>query len=207
MPKRREMLADRRIELERLARENRERKLLPTAYGKFVAELAAWDWFMNPISLRDRVPGFGPPVPGIALSKLNEFLTRLQHDAGRLIGWVIAEEFGLLGGRLHYHALITGVRDLPRGYWERQAYRCLGRTRIRIFDPKRGAAYYLAKFAGKPSGKVNIGLGGINLGGFLKERDLSKCEQSHSPGGGRDVVVSAPLPRNCFHRCLPRWHR
>lgn len=195
------MLTDHRIEVERRTRENREHKLLPRAYGKFVKELAAWDWFINPISLRDRVPGFGPPVPGIALSKLNEFLTRLQYDAGRLIGWVIAEEVGRLG-RLHYHALITGVRDLPRGYWERQAFRCLGHTRIRPYDPKRGAAHYVAKFAGKPNGKLNI-----NLGGFLRERDLSKCEQSRSPGGGRDVTVSPALPRRLFHQCLPRWHR
>ena len=41
------MLTDHRIELERLARENRQRKLPPRAFGKFVAELAEWDWFIN----------------------------------------------------------------------------------------------------------------------------------------------------------------
>jgi hypothetical protein len=58
----------------------------------------------------------------------------------------------------------------------------------------------VAKFAGKLTGKVD-------LGGFLKGRDLSKCEQSRSRGGGRDLTVSPSLPRSFYHECLPRWHR
>ena len=165
-----------------------------------IAGLAAWDWFINPLSFRDRTPGFGPPVPDIALSRINEFFLRIQSDAGRLIGWVIAEEFGRLCGRYHCHALITGVQHLSRQVWQREAYRCFGRTRIDPFDPIRGAAFYLAKYEGRLTGK-------IDFGGFLRGRDLLKCGQSRSVGGGRVVVESVPMPNGCYHMCLPRRHR
>jgi hypothetical protein len=196
----REMLTDHRIEQERWARECRQRRMMPRAFGMFIAGLAAWDWFINPLSFRDRNPGVGPPVPDVALIRITEFLSRVQSDAGRLIGWVIAEEFGRLCGRYHCHALITGVRDLSRQFWEREAYRCFGRTRIEPFDPQRGAAFYVAKYEGRLTGQ-------IDLGGFLKGRDLSRCDQSHSVGGCRVVVESVPMPKGCYHMCLPRRHR
>jgi hypothetical protein len=199
-PVRRAMLPDHKIEQERRAKENRQRRMMPREFGMFIASLAAWDWFINPLSFRDRTPGFGPPARDIALSRVNEFLLRMQIDAGQLIGWVIAEEFGRLGGRYHCHALITGVRDLSRQYWQREAYRCFGHTRVEPFDSKRGAPFYVAKYEGRLTGN-------IKLGGFLKGRDLSKCVQSHSVGGCRDVVISAPFPKSCFHMCLARRHR
>ena len=194
------MLTDHRIEQERRTRENRQRSMMPKAFGMFIASLATWDWFINPLSFRDRIPGFGPPVPGIALSRLTEFLIRLQIDAGQPIGWVIAEEFGRLGSRYHCHALITGVRHLSQQFWQREAFRCFGHTKIQLFDPERGATFYVAKYEGKLTGQVDPG-------GFLKGRDLSKCLESRSVGGGRDVVRSEPLPRSHFHMCLPRRHR
>jgi hypothetical protein len=194
------MLTDHRFQLERWARENRQRRKMPRAFGMFIARLAAWDWYLNPLSFRDRTPGLGPPVPDLALRRITEFLLRVQSEAQRLIGWVVAEEFGRLGGRYHCHSLITGVQDLSRQFWQREAYRCFGHTRIAPFDPKRGAALYVAKYEGRLTGE-------IHLGGTLAGVNLSKCEQSHSQGGGRDVVVSAPLPKSCFHMCLPRRHR
>jgi hypothetical protein len=197
---RRAMLTDHRLQQEQWARENRQRRKLPPAFGMFIARLAAWDWFLNPLSFRDRAPGFGPPVPHLALRRITEFLSHIQSNAGRPIGWVVAEEFGRLGGRYHCHALITGVRDLPRQYWQREAYRCFGRTRIAPFDPKRGAAFYVSKYEGRLTGQ-------IHLGGTLAGIDLSKCEETPVEGGGQNVAVSAPLPRRYFHSSPPRRHR
>ena len=194
------MLTDYRTQQDHWVRQYKERSEIPRAFGRFIAELADWDWFINPLSFRDRIPGFGPPVPGVAMSRLNEYLMRLQITAGQPIGWVIAEEFGRLGGRYHGHALITGVRHLSLDFWRREAYRCFGRTKIELFDPSRGAAFYLTKHAGTLTGK-------FDLGGFLKGRDLKKCEQSRSRGGGRDVVKSPGLLKSFFHMGLPRWHR
>jgi hypothetical protein len=173
---------------------------MPKAFGLFVATLAPWNWFINPISFRDRTPGFGPPVSNLALRKINEFMLRVQGKAMGPVGWVIAEEYGQLGGRYHVHALVTGVLNLSRNEWEKEACRCFGRTQIQMFDQERGAAFYMTKCAGKLIGR-------IDFGGILKGRDLAKCVQSRSFGGGRDVVKSQPLPADCYHRCVPRWHR
>jgi len=194
------MLTDHRLLQERWARENRERCKLPRAFGTFIVGLAAWDWFINPLSFRDRTAHSGPPVPEFALSQITEYLTLIQKQAERQVGWVIAEEFGQIGGRYHCHLLITGVKHLSRDYWRREAYRRFGRTRIEIFDPKRGAAYYAAKYEGRLSGQ-------IHFGGTLAGVDLSRCERSRSQGGGQDVVISPAFPKSAYHSCFPRWHR
>ncbi|HEV2491483.1 MAG TPA: hypothetical protein VG204_00260 [Terriglobia bacterium] len=41
------MLTDHRMEQERWAREMRERRKLPRTFGHFIANLAAWDWFVT----------------------------------------------------------------------------------------------------------------------------------------------------------------
>jgi hypothetical protein len=88
------MLTDHRIQQERWARENRQRRKMPRAFGRLIAGLAPWDWFFNPLSFQDQIPGSGPPAPELALSRLKEYLLLIQKDAGHPIGWVIAEEFG-----------------------------------------------------------------------------------------------------------------
>lgn len=194
------MLTDHRVEQERWARENRQHRKMPRVFGMFIAGLAAWDWFLNPLSFRDRTPGFGPPLTDLALSRITELLTLMQRNAGRPIGWVIAEEFGRLGGRYHCHALITGVARLSRDFWRREAYRRFGYTRIEVVNPARGAAYYAAKYEGRFPGQ-------LHFGGTLKETDLSICEQSQSQGGGHDVAVSVALPKPHFRMTLARRHR
>jgi hypothetical protein len=193
------MLIDHRLEQERWARERRERRKMPGAFGKFIAGLALWDWFVNPLSFRDQT-NKGPPAPERALSQINEYLLLVQRDVGQPIGWVIAEEAGRLGGRYHCHVLVTGVKRLSRDFWGREANRRFGYTRIERFNPARGAAYYAAKYEGRRSGQ-------IHFGGTLAGVDLSRCEESRSQGGGHDVAVSVTLPKLHFRMILPRWHR
>ena len=214
----------------------RERRKVACAYGRFLASLAPWHWFINPLTMRDRdfhgrledrdelrregnLAGCAadqrradcdpssryfradrPPSAQAALWRVKNWLTDVEKAAGNPIGWMLAEEFGRLGGRWHCHALVAGVARLPRKFWLLEAFRRFGYTRIERFDPARGAAFYAAKYAGRS-------LGEIHFGGTLAGVDLSRCEQSRSVGGGRDVVESAPLPGRNFHTCLPRWHR
>lgn len=140
------------------------------------------------------------PIPEAVLRRIEIWLLDVQTLAGGPIGWMIAEEFGRLGGRWHCHILVVGVSGLNRRFWRLEAQRRFGYTRIELYDPARGAAYYASKYVGRP-------LGEIHLGGTLRGVDLAKCEESRSPGGGRDVAVSVALPRSCFHMCLPRRHR
>jgi hypothetical protein len=232
----REMLTDHRIEQERRAREYRQRRNLPRDLGKFIASLPGWDLFVT-LTLRNRKPqreetwergklrreanvtickpdpqlvryepssrhspADHPPNPQVVLWRIKEWLTDIEKAAGKPIGWVIAEEFGRWGGRWHCHILITGVLHLCRRRLLLEAYQRFGYTSIEPYDPGRGAAYYVAKYSGRT-------LGEIHFGGTLAGVDLSECEKSHSAGGSRDVVVSAPLLRSNFHSCLPRGHR
>jgi hypothetical protein len=232
----REMLADHRIEQERWARENRQRRKLPRDLGKFIAGLPAWDRFVT-VTLRNREPqreeawergrlrrkanvtickpdpqlvryepssrysrADCPPTPQVVLWKIKDWLTDVEKAAGKPIGWVLAEEFGRQGSRYHCHLLITGVQRLSRRFWQREAYRRFGHTSIEPYDPGRGAAHYVAKYSGRT-------LGEIHFGGTLAGRDLSECVKSHSKGGCRDVTVSPPFPKGCFHMCLSRRHR
>jgi hypothetical protein len=124
----------------------------------------------------------------------------VQKLAGRPIGWIIAEEFGRLGGRWHCHILVAGVSGLHRKFCWLEARRRFGYTRIEPFNPSRGAAFYAAKYAGRT-------LGEIHFGGTLAGIDLSKCEESSAVGGGHDVAVSVALPKLHFRMTSPRWHR
>ena len=186
------MLSDRRREVEKWAARRRERRGLALAYGQFIAELAPWDWFINPISFRDdwrkahRHPGLlnmyqrplftgmrarkktarygellspptGPPCPDEGLHYITAFFGDVQKQSGLPIGWMVAEEFGRLGGRYHCHALMVGVSGLRREFWWHEAFRRFGRTRIEPFDPRRGAAFYAAKYAGKALGALHFG--------------------------------------------------
>ena len=63
------------------------------------------------------------------------FYYEMRILATQAIGWVIAEEFGRLGGRWHVHLLITGVQRLRRTKWWKRAFVRFGRTRI---EPVRG---------------------------------------------------------------------
>jgi hypothetical protein len=158
------------------------------------ASLAPWDWFINPFSFRTE------PAPDAAITRIEEFFGPVQRQAPLPLGWLIAEEFGRLGGRFHCHALVTGVGELRRDFWWREAFRRFGRTRIEPFDAKRGAAFYASKYAAKQ-------LGALHFGGTLAGVDLSLCEERGSTGGGQEVAPSSDVPKLYFRVGLKHWHR
>jgi len=188
------MLQDHAREVERRASDRRERRISARAYGEWIARLASWDWFINPFSFRVE------PKPDAAIAGIEEYFRLVQREAASHVGWMIAEEFGRLGGRFHCHALVTGVARLRREFWWREAFRRFGRTRIEPFDPERGAAFYASKYAAKQ-------LGALHFGGTLAGVDLSLCEQPGAGGGGQDVALSATVEKWHFRQGLGRWHR
>jgi len=153
-------LVDHSRKTERFAKERQVRGQLPDAFGEFLAGLADWDWFVNPITFR----GDAPCSDG-AMKRIGEWLADLEVHAGKPIGWVIAEEFGPLGGRPHCHGLICGVSHLHMQFWWAEAFRRFGRTRIDPFDPARAGAFYAAKYAAKALGAIHFGgtLAGVEL--------------------------------------------
>lgn len=187
------MLPDHERKVECWTKQRRQRVILPSAFGEFIAGLAPWDWWVT-MTFRNEV------VPDQGVARIREYLADLQRSTGKPVGWVLAEEFGGWGGRFHCHLLITGVRRLRRRFWWSECFRRFGRTSIELFDRNRGAAFYTAKYAAKA-------LGQIHFGGTLKGTDLSLVELSGNPGGGQDTVRSDEVPRALFRIGLGRWHR
>lgn len=188
------MLQDHAREVERRASERRNRRISARAYGEWIARLASWDWFINPFSFRVE------PVPDAAIAQIEEFFGLVQREAAQPIGWMIAEEFGRLGGRFHCHALVAGVGGLQRKFWWREAFRRFGRTRIEPFDRERGAAFYASKYATKERGK-------LHFGGTLAGVDLSLVNEDGAAGGGQDVAPSVEMAKTHYRLGLRRWHR
>lgn len=58
------------------------------------------------------------------------FYSEIRAVATRTIGWVIAEEFGRVGGRWHVHLLVGGARHIRRKKCWRRAFVRFGRNRI-----------------------------------------------------------------------------
>jgi len=243
------MLADHGQEVERHAADFERRQELAGAFGNWIAyQLGPWDWFINPISFRDRQPDLernpktglsrswritgragsvsfytpdprikawkptakyqvepGPPVPDVALAEIGHWLCELQEVAGQPIKTMVAEEFGRISGRYHCHLLVGGVAHLRRDESWREAFDRFGRTRIEPFDPKRGAAFYCAKYAAKKIGALHF------LGAFPGV-DFSAILSPGEPIGREDVVVSAAMPRSAyrlsFENCFgARWRQ
>jgi hypothetical protein len=152
-------LADHRMRQEAWAKSKQQRGLLPEAYGEFLSKLAEWDWFVT-ITFRDIIPH------DLAMTLIEEWLADIQaRVGGKQIGWVLAEEFGRIGGRYHCHLLVTGVSKEIRTFWWSEAFRRFGRSEIRPFNQGKAAAFYTAKYAAKQ-------LGAIHFGGMLSGRNL-----------------------------------
>jgi hypothetical protein len=182
---------------------------LPEAFGNFLAGLAPWSWFVNPITFRGDAPCSDSAMKGIG-----EWLADLQAFAGgSQVGWVIGEEFGALGGRWHCHGLICGVSRLSRRFWWAEAYRRFGRTRIEPFDPAQAGAFYAAKYAAKALGKIHFGgtLAGVELSGVVRRdgrRAWDDAPESSEPCPTHEIVLtSASVEKSLFRLGLRRWHR
>jgi len=152
-------LADHRMRQEAWAKSKQLRAMLPNAYGEYLSKLAKWDWFVT-ITFRDILPR------DLAIARIEEWLADIQAlVGGKQIGWILAEEFGRIGGRYHCHMLVTGVGKQRRQFWWSEAFRRFGRSEIRPFNQEKAAAFYTAKYAAKQ-------LGAIHFGGMLSGRNL-----------------------------------
>ena len=86
-------LVDHRMRQEAWAKSKQLRAMLPNAYGEYLSKLAKWDWFVT-ITFRDILPR------DLAIARIEEWLADIQAlVGGKQIGWILAEEFGRIGGR------------------------------------------------------------------------------------------------------------
>src|SRR5262249_60693217 len=118
-------LTDHRMQQEKWSRRKQHRAVLPEAYGQFISTVAEWDWFVT-ITFREII------VRDLAVARIEEWLADIQGAVGgKQIGWLLAEEFGRIGGRFHCHLLFTRVPNQPRKILWRLGFPRIGRTRNR----------------------------------------------------------------------------
>jgi hypothetical protein len=84
------------------------------------------------------------------------FAADIEKAAGQSIGWFRGDEYGPEGGRFHIHALMLNTRDLVRMHWLQEWNRRAGWARILPFDPRKGAAFYCAKYVTKEIGEWEL---------------------------------------------------
>ena len=120
--------------------------------GAFFRKVVRPDW-KGTITLR----GKRPPKRDGALREVKKFLRDIERVAGRGIRWVIAEDYGKLGRRLHFHILIGGVKHLRRKYWWLVAFERFGRCWLRDFKSAQGGAEYTAKNGLSDNGQFHFG--------------------------------------------------
>jgi len=191
---------------EEWGRRSQQRAALPEAYGEFISTLALWDWFVT-LTFREAI------VRDLAVTRIEAWLADIQAAVGgKQIGWLLAEEFGRMGGRYHCHLLVTGVEGQTRKFWWSEAFRRFGRSEIRPFNPEQAAAFYAAKYAAKQLGFIHFGgtLAGIELHKFAHaadgKREWRDVLNPSSEGVATHNVVSpsVALDRDFFRMTLNR---
>ena len=112
-----------------------------------------WDWWATLT--------FRYPVSGRRAHRLwVNFLHALEHQVQGKIHYVrVTQPQTQRGDVPHFHALLMGVKGedpvVWKGRWEQMA----GLAEIDIYDPHRGATYYLAKCATSDLGDITFSQG------------------------------------------------
>lgn len=215
----------------------RHRHEIADAFGTFIAGLAPWDWFINPITFRDRAPAaesrlvqvthrdsgvsFCEADPRIALWK--PFRRGVCPSGPPVPAQAMARIWDFL-------AAIQEEAGQPIGWVVAEEfgraggrYHChalvtgvahLRRDKwweeaFKRFGRTRIVPFDPARGAAFYAAKYAAKqLGGIHFGGRLGGVDLAAFENRQpQAGGGVEVVRSAPMPKAFFRMTLPRWHR
>jgi hypothetical protein len=135
-----------------------------------------------------------------ALAQVNRYFRQLAKAAPHRIGYVLVEELGDLG-RLHFHALISGVATLRRESWRAEAERAIGRIELRTYVPSLGASSYIVKSLAREQCELHFGgeLAGIDVSRAVPLRYQSLQGQVATP--------SVSLSSGAYHFTLRRRHR
>ena len=142
--------------------------------GSFAAELGRWlceSYLWSHYGTFTFSPYTESPKPGLGPSKLphtdvgpseastrrswDRFVRRVSRAAHNEIGWFVAFEPGALLGRRHIHALLCDAATVTPEQVDRLWK--AGRSEVEVYNPSRGAAHYVAKFAGLDIADWDVG--------------------------------------------------
>jgi hypothetical protein len=189
---------------------NRNRSL-ELSYGDFLHELGRntvpgyWQFF-GTITFRTPYErwqkGFpfshSRPTPDFAHTLFQEFVAFLERTLRSRVDYVVADQFGSIGGRFHQHCLLAadGLDIYPRKRIEHWWFARAGYSRVLPY--KAGAAHYIGRFVGYDIASANC---------HFQIGPNSRPSRKPEPVGNIDVTVSPELPRNMFHMTLKGRHR
>lgn len=125
---------------------------LRDAFGRWLSELADWDWYAT-LTFRDpvdpRFPGWTKIGWAAAHSALRKFNSALVSELGFVNPlWVACMELQKRGVP-HWHMLVGAVGDESRMKWVHWWYDHFGIARVLPYQEKLGARYYLGKYLTK----------------------------------------------------------
>lgn len=98
-----------------------------------------WDWFAT-LTFRDLPKSFA------AVNQVKKWLTAIQKDEKRAIGYFMATEWFKTRECPHFHLLMGNLEDVRRDKWWQVWFTWYGRNRILPYDKEKGAGYYLTKY-------------------------------------------------------------
>ena len=229
------MLTDHRIDQERWAQRRREEKELARAYGRYITNLAPWDWFVT-LTFRDRTLR-KEACASIELRRHGR--VAICTPDPRLVNYQPSSRYSPSGGPpapavvlRRIEQWLMDLQDVARspvgwtiaeefgrieGRWHCHALvagvsrlyrRSCWREAQRRFGYTRIVPFDPERGAALYAAKcAGRSDGQIHFGGTLAGVDLSNWQVRPARGGGRDVAVSVPLPKRFFHMTVPRRHR
>ena len=143
--------------------------------------------------------GSGRPHPDFAHNLFADFVLHLETELGQPIDYVVADQFGSLGGRFHQHCLLAapGLAAHSRtAIWEWFQSRA-GWSRILPFE--QGAAFYISRYIGRDANKCEWS--------FRVEEMLAPLQIDKQPLGRVVLVHSAPVGKGLLHTGLKNRKR
>ena len=117
-------------------------------WGEWIGEAQEWGMYAT-LTFKPGEKG-QEPWPKRSQAKFYQWLRAVSEATwhGGRIGFFVGQEFGARNGRLHYHALLSGVSsvfpELARALWEPNGF-----AKVVAYDRERGAAAYLTKYVVK----------------------------------------------------------
>ncbi len=109
------------------------------AWGDFLNTFP-WDWFCT-FTHRESVGSFK------MVNLFSRFIRELEHTSEKPVFWFRTQEL-TKAGNTHVHALIGNVSHIRPVPWRKRWEEMAGFARIKVYDPKLGAAFYCAKNLG-----------------------------------------------------------
>ena len=108
-----------------------------------------WDWFTT-LTFRDLPKSF------TAVNRVKRWLTAIQKDEKRAIGYFMATEWFKTRRCPHFHLLMGNLEGVRRDKWWRVWFTWYGRNRILPYDKEKGAGYYLTKYVIKEESNLAL---------------------------------------------------